>query len=307
MRLLLALLLMFSLIACGGGDNDGDESADEETPTVAEASPTTRPSPVATGAASPASEGSPLAVASRQPGGSGIQPADTPVAGEPTPTRRPATVVTNPRPIAKTPTPRISVPQATETPTQAADDNVTIVVDDTFDDPATTTFFTGESDYGVVAAIENGLYTLTLPEATWQNIVAVDAGDLGNAMILIEAGLQGDGAVGVIGRSVTNSDDTWTFYVCWLASDGRAGCHVSIASEWTELFTVEAGTVEILEVNKLFLSVDGDVIYFDINDIEIGTITDTASVAGTWGVFAESFTGTSVAWYDRVTIATIDE
>lgn len=304
MRWLLAFLLAFSLIACGGGDDD-----DAATPTVAEpaATATTRPAPTATTLASPTSAGSPLAIASRQPGGTGIEPAATSPAGEPTPTRRPVTVVTTPRPIAKTPTPPMRFQQATETPVTADDHGVTIVVDDTFDDPASKTFFTGESEYGVVAAVDSGLYTLSVPEGAWQNIVAVDTGDLGDAVVLVEAGLQGDGAVGVIGRSVTNGDDTWTFYVCWLATDGRAGCHASVASEWTELVAVEAGTIAFLEVNELYLSVVGDEIYFEVNDIEIGTITDSSTVAGSWGVFAESFTGTSVAWYDRVTIATVDE
>lgn len=305
MRWLLVLVLTFSLVACGG--SDGDDTDAEATPTVADATPsaTTLPSPTATTAASPTSAGSPTVVATRQPGGTGLQPASTPESADVTPTRRPATVVTTPRPIAKTPTPRMSFQEATETP--ADDDGITVIVDEPFDDPAATMFFTGETDYGVVAAVENGLYTLTLPEGVWQNIVAVDAGDLGNALILVEAGLQGDGAVGVIGRSITNSDDTWTFYVCWLATDGRAGCHVSVSSEWVQLFAVEAGTIQILELNELFLSVVGDEVYFDVNDIEIGTINDASSIAGTWGVFAESFTGTSVAWYERVTIATIDE
>ncbi len=307
MRWLLGMLLIVSLIACGGGNGDDDET----TPTTARASasPTTRSSPAATTPASPTSDGSPAAVASRQPGGSGIEPASTSTVGssEPTPTRRPVTVVTTPRPIAKTPTPRVRVQEATETPTEAADDGVTVVVDETFDDPAAVRFFIGESDYGIVAAVDSGIYTLAVPEATWQNMDAIDTGDLGNAMILIEAGMQGEGAVGVVGRSMANSDETWTFYVCWLATDGRAGCHVSINSEWTQLFTVPEGSIEFLEVNELFLSVDGDVLYFDVNNIEIGTITDGASATGSWGVFAESFLGTSVARYDRVTIAVFDE
>ena len=308
MRWLLALFLTFSLVACGGSDNSGGSADDAVTPAVAEPSPTSPPpSPTATTAASPTGAGSPEAAETRQPGGTGLQPAASPQSGDPTPTRRPATVVTTPRPIAKTPTPRVGFEQATETPAGADDDGITVIVDDTFDDPAASMFFTGETDYGIVATIENGLYTLSVPEGAWQNIVAADAGELGDAIVLVEAGLQGDGAVGVIGRLVTNSDDTWTFYVCWLASDGRAGCHVSVASEWTQLFAVEAGTIEILDVNELFLSVVGDEVYFDVNDIEIGTINDASSAAGTWGVFAESFTGTSVAWYERITIATIDE
>lgn len=304
MRWLLALLLFVSLAACGSGDDDDtDEGA---TSTVAEtsATATTQP-PTATIAASPTSVGSPLAAATRQPGGTGIQPASTSASGEPTPTRIPVTVVSSPRAIAKTPTPQ-DVEQATETPAEA-DDNVTVVVDETFDDPAATLFFTGETDYGVVASIENGLYTLSVPEGTWQNIVVEDTGDLGNAAILIDTGIQGDGAVGVIGRSMTNSDGTWNFYVCWLAGDGRAGCHVSASSTWTQLFAVEAGTIQIQDVNQLFLSIVGDEINFTVNDIPIGTINDATSAAGTWGVYAESFTGTTVAWFDQVTIATIDE
>jgi hypothetical protein len=306
MRWLLALFLLLSTVACGGGGDGTGDSDDDVTPTVAEATPTTSPSPTATTAASPTSAGSPSAVASRQPGGTGIQPAGTPAASDPTPTRRPATVVTTPRPIARTPTPPISIQQPTETPVED-DDGVTLVLDDAFDDPAASLFFTGETEYGVVAAIDAGLYTLTVPEGTWQSIVAVDAGELGDALILVEAGLQGDGAVGVVGRWLANGDDTWTFYVCWLATDGRAGCHASISSEWAELFSVEAGTVPILEVNELYLSVVGDEVYFDVNDIEIGTIVDGSSAIGSWGLYAESFTGTSVAWYDRVTLATIDE
>jgi len=305
MRWLLTCCLILTLVACGSGDDDSEPDTDPTPTAVAPTSTAmTLASPPAAIAASPASAASPSAVETGQRGG--IAPDSTAGSSEPTPTRRPVTVVTTPRPIAKTPTPRVTFTQPTETPT-VADDGFTIVVDESFDDPAATMFFTGESDFGVIAAIDNGLYTLAVPESAWQNIVAIDAGDLGNAAILIEAGIQGDGAVGVVGRSVTNSDNTWTFYVCWLATDGRAGCHVSLASEWIELFTVEAGTVQVLEVNELFLSVVGDELAFDINDIEIGVINDASSVAGTWGVFAESFSGTSVAWYDQITIATLAE
>lgn len=305
MRWLLAILLSVSLAACGGGSND--DSSDEGTTTiaVASASATTQPSPTAPSAASPASPGSPVALASRRPGG-GIQPASTAPSDEPTPTKRPLTVVSVPRPIAKTPTPLQSVAQATETPAEE-DDGVTVVVDETFDDPSATSFFTGETDFGVVATIENGSYSLSVPEGAWQNIVVTDTGDLGNAAILVDTALQGDGAVGVVGRSVTNDDGTWTFYVCWLASDGRAGCHLSAASAWTQLFAVGAGTIQLVDINQLLLTIDGDDITFTVNDMPIGTIVDASSPAGTWGVYAESFTGTSVALYDRVTIATFDQ
>jgi hypothetical protein len=303
MRWLLALLLIVLLAACGGGS--GDDDSHEVTPTVMESSATATLEPSPTVAASPTSPASPVAIASQQPGG-GIQPAVTSPSDEPTPTKRPATVVSEPRPIAKTPTPRQSFPQATETPTEE-DDGVTVLIDESFDDPASTLFFTGESDYGVVAAIENGLYSLTVPEGVWQNIVVEDTGDLGNAAILVDTAMQGDGATGVVARSVTNDDGTWTFYLCWLATDGRAGCHISLASTWTQLFAVDAGTIEILDINELFLSVVGDEINFTVNDVPIGTISDTSSPAGIWGVYAESFTGTSVAVYDQVTIATIDQ
>jgi hypothetical protein len=301
MRWLLAGFLMLTLVACGSGDDD--DSGDGATPTQSAptATATTPQSPTATVEASPTTAASPSAEATGQRGG--IEPDSTAATGDPTPTRRPATVVTTPRPIFRTPTP-VVFDRATPTP---EDDGITVVFDDTFDDPAATTLFTGQSDFGVVAAVENGLYTLSVPEGTWQNIVATDIGEIGNGLILVEAGLNGDGAVGVVGRLVTNEDSTWTFYVCWLATDGRSGCHVSVNSEWVQLFAVEAGTVPILEVNELYLSVHGDEVYFDVNDIEIGVINDATSVAGTWGLFAESFTGTAVAWYDRVTIATIDQ
>jgi hypothetical protein len=300
MRWLLAGLLMLAFVACGSGDDDSD-SGDDATPTQAASTATTVPSPSMTIEASPSTAASPPAEATGQRGG--IEADATAQSGEPTPTRRPATVVTTPRPIFRTPTP-VAFEQATPTP---EDDGITVVLDETFDDPAATTLFTGESDYGVIAAVENGLYTLAVPEGAWQNIIATETGDIGNGLILIEAGLNGDGAVGVVGRLVTNADSTWTFYVCWLATDGRAGCHLSLNSEWVPLFTVEAGTIPILEVNELYLSVYGDEVYFDVNDIEVGVINDATSVAGSWGLFAESFTGTSVAWYDRMTIATIDE
>jgi|GEM_PF-4301358 len=299
MRWLLICLLVLTLAACGGNDDDDSDVGNDPSPTTA-ATATTPPMLTPTVAASPTNAASPTAEPTGQRGG--IEPDSTAQSDAPTPTRRPATVVAPPRPIARTPT-SLVIERATPTP---EDDAVTVIVDETFDDPAVTMFFTGESDYGVVAAIEGGIYTLTLPEGAWQNIVAVDAGDIGNGLILIEAGLTGDGAVGVVGRSVTNADGTWNFYVCWLATDGRAGCHVSVNSEWVPLFNVEAGTVPILEVNELYLNITGDQIYFDANDVEIGIINDATSSIGTWGVFAESFTGTAIAWYDRITIATVN-
>lgn len=299
MRFVLALFLILSFVACGGGESD-----DDATPTNAPAAPTATSAPAAmtTTTGIPTSTSSPQANATNQPGG-GIQQA-TAVTNDPTPTRRPVTVVTTPRPIAKTPTPL----QIFATATVAEDDDgLTLVVDDLFDDPASTTFFTGETDYGTIAAIENGRYSLAVPESSWQSIAAVEAGDLGNAAILVEAGMDGDGAIGVVGRSFTNDDGTWNFYVCWLAVDGRAGCHVSISSEWTQLFIADAGTIPVQDVNTLILSVDDDLLTFSVNDTLVGTINDGTSLSGTWGVYAESFSGTAVGWFERVTIVTYDE
>src|SRR6185295_12800477 len=95
----------------------------------------------------------------------------------------------------------------------------------------------------------------------------------------------GDGAVGVVGRSRQNEDGSYRFYLCWLNNQGGAGCHLWQETAWTELFTVPNGTVQLQDENTLLMIVEGNQIGFQVNDQFLGQKVDDTIQSGNWGMY----------------------
>lgn len=280
MRWLSALPLLLAILAaaCGGGGGDA-----------------TLPAATATQAPPPAATSTPEATPT---------PSPTATMPAPTPTPRPATVVTTPRPIANPQsTPRVIAP-VTPTPTDPGD--VTFIVQDGFDDPSATAFYTGTTDTGVMAAItDDGWYQVVVPEETWQTFYAGGTDNLADGVVAVDVGIEGDGSAGVVAREVQHEDGTWSFYLCWIDARGDAGCHAYVNEEWVELFTTGEGVVPLQQVNRLIVSVAGTTVAFYVNDYEIGSVDDDSISAGWWGIYGESYTGTTTLWFDTVVIGEV--
>jgi hypothetical protein len=279
----IGLLAIALLLACGG-----------EEPTA------TLPPPTATTvAAAPSATPTP-----RPPTATPTEVPPTATATN-TPTHVPVTVVAPPRRVATQAPPRSPGQAPTippETPTPVSDSRVVLLADETFDD-GTTQLFIGETDYGIRAGITDGYYGLAVPENSWQNIVFGELERVDNGIIQAVVEMEGLGAAGVVARSATEREGAFTFYVCWLDTDGWAGCTASVESQWVQLFQAEPGSFPFDRSNTLLLIADGTTLYFEVNDTPIGTIEDSTVANGWWGVYAEGFRGTFLAWFDRVTLA----
>jgi hypothetical protein len=293
MRWLLVVVALVA-VACGGnGDDDADDAGPTATPRAeTAASPPAR----ATGTRPPSGAGAPAATG--EPRGSPA--AASPTAAEPTPTRRPATVASTPRPVATRDTSTRVIAPITPTPTPP--DDLVFLVEDGFDSADTTAFFLGTTDYGTTAEIVDGWYTVTVPSG-WQVLDAVVTDGLADGVVVADVSLAGNGSAGVVGRSLTEADGTFSFYLCWLDTAGAAGCHAMVRGEWVELLTAGDAAIALLEVNRLSLVIIGETLSFSINDQEIGTLTDAALAAGSWGVYADAYEGATTARFDTVVIA----
>jgi hypothetical protein len=278
----LGFMMLVLLSGCAG----------EDTPTVTPVPPTATQVAVApTATPEPSPTPTPTATA---------EPTATPEPPTPTPTPPPATVVAPPRAVAtRQPT---SPVQATEVPTQEpSSGDYEIRVNETFDGP--TQLFIGETQYGTTANVAEGMYEVTVPGGGWQNIVADWIDPIANGIAYTAVELNGAGAVGLVARSMTSSDGLFNFYVCWFSVDGDAGCHASVQSEWVELFRVDPGTIAVGPINELYMIVDGESIYFEINDVVVGQTSATTSETGWWGIYAESYGDTFMARFDSLILA----
>jgi serine/threonine protein kinase len=220
--------------------------------------------------------------------------------GDPTATPTQSAPVTR---VINTPTPRPTIQIVLPTP-EAGSDLVTLVSDN-FDSADNTAFYIGETQFGTVAGVADGWYTVTVPESGWQVLTAGGTADLADGAIVADVKIEGDGVAGVAGRSVENDDGTFTFYLCWINSRGNAGCHSRVNDQWTELFSRGEGSLQLQEVNRLVMTMVGTSLYFEANDQEIGLVDDSASPAGEWGVYGESLTGTTTLRFDAVVIAQV--
>jgi hypothetical protein len=281
----IGLLAGALLLACGGTGADPTATPLPPTPTptapsTATPSPTPRP-PTATPTLEP-----PTATATN------------------TPTQVPLTVVAPPRSVATQAPPRGPVRAPTlqpETPTPIPDSQFQILAEETFDD--STRLFVGETQYGIRTGLVEGYYGIAVPEGAWQNIVFDDMDRLDNGIIQAYVELEGRGAVGLVARSLTEREGTFTFYVCWLDTNAQAGCTASVQSQWVELFRAEPGTFPVETLNELVLIAHGTTIYFEVNGTTIGMTEDTTSSLGAWGLYAEGYQGTFLGWFDSLLLA----
>jgi hypothetical protein len=213
---------------------------------------------------------------------------------------RPATVVAPSRAVATRAPTAIPVEAATVTPTPASGTDFVLEVDESFDE--STQLFLGETQYGTSTMLSSGSYGMIVPEKAWQNIIIDWVPELGDGTISALIELEGEGAAGLVARSNTSADGTFHFYLCWLSSDQAAGCHVSLNSEWVELFRTESGAVAVQTANEVLLYVVGDQLSFEVNGVEIGTANESTLLSGEWGLYAESYAGEFTAWFEHLSL-----
>lgn len=290
----------------GGGNFPGSASAATSTPSsagIATQAATLSPS-TSTSAAPAATTTSPAPTATLASQAS----TPTPVAATPTP------VAPTPTAVAPTPTPVI-VQAPGSTPTRIIIDPVTatptsgsgvagwdLLLDERFEDG--TQFFTGETSGGVNAFVRGGWYGVEVPQNRWQTFTASWLEPIPEGFIGSRIQFRGNGYGGVVAKSWTVSDTEYTFYVCWLGTDGSAGCSYVVNNEWTSLYRAPAGTIELQETNLVTVQIDGTSLTFRVNEADVATGIEVDADTGYWGVFAQSASDETnfVAWYYDVRI-----
>jgi hypothetical protein len=279
----LAAALALSVAACGGSDSKATNTV--AVPTKAAATAT---SAISIGGAtgSPASSG----------GGGGAvgtktaSPTGSQVAAGPTATRKPDTIIATPRKIATkipTPAPNPTATTANE-PTATTDPSgVQLLLGQDFSSDAAP-FYEGTNDSGITMGLADGAYAIQLPANYWQISVTDDSAAPVDGVAVADVTLAPNAYAGLVGRDLSADDGSYVVYICWMGSDGSAGCSLNQSNEWTTLFSLDPGTVAVQDVNTLTMSVVGGDITFAIGDTIVGSASDATATTGYWGLYAES-------------------
>ena len=303
--LLVAILLV---AGCGGGDDDADDSSTPTAthtevatlPTVEPVASPTRAAPTATSAdASLQTTGTP----GSDIGSGGQAPKPTSNAASPTATERPRNVSTTPRPIAtRPPQPTIAITQPT--PTAESGSDLVTVYDDNFDDGDAGTLYTGTTEGGASVGVVDGAYVTTVPPGFWQSFTIGDTTGVTNGVMWGTVTMVGTGgAAGLIARQYDTEDGGYWLLVCWISSDGAAGCDEISSNEFTNILRVEPGTLALQPTNLLVLSIVDSGVYFEVNQQEVGSATVSDLSPGQWGVYLETYEGAeNTVYFDDMTV-----
>ena len=292
----LIVLVAVALAACGGGTSSATSTA---------VSAPTATAKTVTVAASPASGNSTGTPGSTGGGGGAVgtsiaSPAGTRTSGA-TPTRRPATVIATPRKIAtKPPT---AVPNPTATTAEAATavataaatadaSGATLLLGQDFSSDAAP-FFVGTTDSGVITSVANGVFSIQVPVNIWSVIASNQTSSPPDGLIVADVALAPNSFGGVFGRYLVAADGTYSVYICWISTDGNAGCRLNVNNVWTSLFELGPGAVTVQDVNTLTMSIVGGEITFAVGNTIVGSATDPTITAGYWGMYAQSPTETA--------------
>lgn len=297
--LLLAIGLPLVTLACGGG-GDGADDADPTATSAPAASPTSAP-------ATPTDAASPAATAPNGgSGGIGTAVASPTSAASPSAAAtatRPRTVMTTPKPIAsRAPQPTFGFSFATPTAPEGGD--LVTLYDDDFDDGDAGTLFVGTADGGATAGVVEGRYVASAPAGFWQTFSIEETAQLQNGVFWASVGVSGNGAGGIFARYRTTDDaGSWAMILCWISSEGTVGCHSVVNNEWTQLLLLDAGTIQLQELNTLVLSLADDGLYYEVNGVEVGSATLPDIAAGWWGVYIETYTDSQASvTFDDMTV-----
>ena len=269
--LAIAAILAGTFAACGGSGAD----------------PTATPAATATHAATVAATAT--ATVTPTP-----EPTEAPA---PTSTPRPAIITSTPRPIATRPP--LALPTAVPTATTEGRD---VLVVDFESGPGPFPTSTGSD--GSSLAAQDGAYVVTVPEGYWLNALpSGPAVELDDGVISVEVSFNGNGFAGIIGRHLAGSDDSETFLVCGIYSDGSAGCYDYDGASFTETLAVDPGVFQPRDINLLTLTIVDTWFAFDVNQRMLGEGATASETAGNWGVYTESMGGASSAAYQWLSVS----
>lgn len=178
---------------------------------------------------------------------------------------------------------------------------VRVALDSEFDDPIKAPFLVDTLASGTTTTVADGKFTVTPPVGDPESMLPKAIPSVNDGIIETSVTVSGDGAGGVAIRMRRTAQGTYSGFVCWVAMPDRAGCAISEKDRFENLFTAEPGTVTIGESTVLRAAMVGDRLQFEVNGVVVGQATSGFSVAGGWGVYAESAEGSqTTASFDYI-------
>lgn len=172
---------------------------------------------------------------------------------------------------------------------------VRVALESEFDDPIKAPFLVGTLASGTTTTVADGKYTVTPSAGEPESMLPKAIPSVNDGIIETSVTVTGDGAGGVAIRMRRTPQGTYSGFVCWVAAPDRAGCAISEKDRFENLFTAVPGTVTIGDSNLVRAAMVGDRLQFEVNGVVVGQTTSGFSVAGGWGVYAESAQGGQTA------------
>lgn len=226
------------------------------------------------------------------------------VVGKPTSTAKLAVIDRGPLPGA-TPTEETTAAAPTPTPGGGGSGNIQQYSWDF--QSATSDWYTGETD-NVSASIANGAYNVTIKKPNIYDILSPQTVPESTDQSIVADVNLAQGTAGLAVRfSVSNSDNKWTFYDCYIDTSDQFGCGVMISNNFTVKVQNQASSaIKHGQVNTLQLTVEGSKVTFTINGTDVTSFTDTQIASGWPGVEVDSTQdGPGSATFDTVGVAAV--
>jgi hypothetical protein len=164
-----------------------------------------------------------------------------------------------------------------------------------------------EGEWGY-AGFDDGWYIVSMAPGWYFPNAIAGTENLSDGVITMDAAFDGYGAIGLVTRMSTNADGYASYYVCWLVSDGYAGCNVVVDEEWYAIEGAESFEVSVEEINQLTMGTFGDEITFAVNGQQLVDAFDGTLTSGAMGFYHDAFADASENFYsyiDSVTVQTV--
>lgn len=146
---------------------------------------------------------------------------------------------------------------------------------------------TGKSNNTNVT-ISNGTYNVSLLPNIYAIYSPKSVPNSGDQSIQTDVNVQA-GFGGLAVRFSSDSSNNWTYYDCFIYTDGTYSCGVSIKGQWSALVQPTASAqIKKGATNTIQLTVIGSKLTFTINGTDVASFNDTQITQGVIGVEAGS-------------------
>jgi serine protease Do len=140
----------------------------------------------------------------------------------------------------------------------------------------------------VTASISGGQYSFTVQPNIYAIYSPQSVPNATDQSIQSDVNLQA-GYAGLAVRFSSDSDNNWTYYDCFIYTDGTYACGVSIKGQWSsKVDPTPSQLIKKGDVNTIQLTVVGSKVTFTINGTDVTSFDDTQITSGYIGIEAGS-------------------